>query len=92
MSICVEVVLAWPDHYLSRQVHLPVGSNVAQALEAAKLDHAEHSLAVAIYGVQVQLQQVVNDGQRIELLRPLRVDPKESRRRRAQVKQRRKLS
>jgi len=92
MSICVEVVLAWPDHYVSRHLCLPVGSNVAQALDAAQLNHDARSLAVAIYGVQVQRQQVINDGDRIELLRPLQVDPKESRRRRAQIKQRRKMS
>jgi len=92
MSIRVEVVLAWPDHYQSRQLSLPAGSNVAQALDAAKLGNAEHSVAVAIYGVQVSMQQILNEGDRIELLRPLLLDPKESRRRRAQVKQRRKHS
>jgi len=88
MSIRVEVVLAWPDHYQSRQLSLPAGSNVAQALNAAKLDNAQHSAAIAIHGIQVQPQQILQDGDRVELLRPLVLDPKESRRRRAQVKQR----
>jgi len=92
MSIRVEVVLAWPDHYQSRQLSLPAGSNVAQALNAAKLDNAEHSAAIAIYGIQVLPQQILQDGDRVELLRPLVLDPKESRRRRAQVKQRRNVS
>jgi len=92
MIIGVKVVCAWPDHYVSRQLSLPAGSNVAQALDAAKLENSEQSGAVAIYGVQVQMQHVLHEGDRIELLRPLLVDPKESRRRRAQIKQRRNMS
>jgi len=89
MSLSVEVVYAWPNHYVSRRITLPAGSNVAQALSAAKLENTEHSVALAIYGIHVSPQYVLHDGDRIELLRPLLRDPKESRRRRAQVKQRR---
>lgn len=78
----VDVVLAWPERYLRRELVLPEGCTVGEAVEVAALD-AGHSLAVAVHGVLVRPQQVLHDGDRIELLRPLLADPKENRRRRA---------
>jgi len=79
----VEVVLAWPERYLRRELVLPEGCTVAEAVEAAGLDAASQSVAIAVHGVLVQPQQRLHDGDRIELLRPLLADPKENRRRRA---------
>lgn len=79
----VEVVLAWPERYLQRHLCLPEGSTVADALALAALDAANEAVAMAVHGVLAQPQQVLHDGDRIELLRPLLADPKENRRRRA---------
>ncbi|WP_313642168.1 RnfH family protein [Stenotrophomonas sp.] len=79
----VAVVLAWPDSYLQRELVLPEGCTVADAIEAAALPGAELAAAVAVHGVLVRPQQVLLDGDRVELLRPLLADPKENRRRRA---------
>jgi putative ubiquitin-RnfH superfamily antitoxin RatB of RatAB toxin-antitoxin module len=79
----VEVVLAWPDRYLRRELQLPEGCVLADAIDAAALDAAGEVIAYAVHGVLALPQQVLRDGDRIELLRPLLADPKENRRRRA---------
>ncbi len=79
----VAVVLAWPDNYLQRELVLPEGCTVADAIEAAALPGTELAAAVAVHGVLARPQQVLLDGDRVELLRPLLADPKENRRRRA---------
>ena len=79
----VEVVLAWPDRYLRRELVLAEGCTLAEAVEAAALDVAGETVAVAVHGLLARPQQVLHDGDRIELLRPLLADPKENRRRRA---------
>lgn len=79
----VEVVLAWPDRYLLRELELPEGCTVAEAVEEAALDTGTDTVAVAVHGVLARPQQLLHDGDRVELLRPLLADPKENRRRRA---------
>lgn len=79
----VEVVLAWPDRYQLRQLELPEGCTVADAVASAELDGAAEAAAMAVHGVLARPQQLLQDGDRVELLRPLLADPKENRRRRA---------
>lgn len=80
--IRVEVIQAWPRRHEAREVELPEGATVADALVAAALPHHGHA-AMAIFGETVTTEQVLRDGDRLELLRPLLLDPKEARRRRA---------
>ena len=79
----VEVVLAWPDRYLRRELELPEGCSVAGAVEMAALDVAGETVATAVHGVLTRPTQALREGDRVELLRPLLADPKENRRRRA---------
>ncbi|KRG87899.1 protein rnfH [Stenotrophomonas daejeonensis] len=79
----VEVVLAWPDRYLRRELELPEGCSVAEAVEMAALDVAGETVATAVHGVLARPTQALREGDRVELLRPLLADPKENRRRRA---------
>lgn len=79
----VEVVLAWPQRVLSRRLQLDEGATVADAIAAAALDGTAGCPAVAVHGVLARPQQVLQEGDRIELLRPLLADPKDNRRRRA---------
>jgi putative ubiquitin-RnfH superfamily antitoxin RatB of RatAB toxin-antitoxin module len=79
----VEVVLAWPDRYLRRELELPEGCSVAEAVEMAALDVAGETVATAVHGVLARPMQALREGDRVELLRPLLADPKENRRRRA---------
>ncbi|MGN6151563.1 MAG: RnfH family protein [Lysobacteraceae bacterium] len=78
----VEVIRAWPRHHECRVLALPVGATVAQALAAAAFD-GEAPAGVAVFGEAVARERMLVDGDRVELLRPLRIDPKEARRRRA---------
>jgi putative ubiquitin-RnfH superfamily antitoxin RatB of RatAB toxin-antitoxin module len=79
----IQVVLAWPRRYLAVTVELAQGACVADALQAAAIEGAGQATGVAVFGVQATPQTVLNEGDRVELLRPLLIDPKEARRRRA---------
>jgi len=79
----VQVLLAWPDHYVSKDLDLAAGATVAEAVAAAALPGSEQVDAIAVHGVIARPQQVLQEGDRVELLRPLLADPKEARRRRA---------
>lgn len=83
MPMKIEVVLAWPRHYRAVTVDVSEGASVADAITAAALDEAGQATGIAIFGVQATPQTVLVEGDRVELLRPLLIDPKEARRRRA---------
>lgn len=81
-SITVEIVHSPAEQRIERlRLVLPGGSTVADALRAGRVDLGARS--VAVWGRRSKPQQALRDGDRIELLRPLQVDPKESRRLRA---------
>ena len=80
--IRVEVIRAWPRRHEARTLELPEGATVADALAAAALPLEGHP-ALAIHGEMATADHPLHDGDRVELLRPLLLDPKEARRRRA---------
>lgn len=87
-SITVEVVYAGPDHQLMYRLSLPAGSTVMQAIEASGVRQAVPGLLIdpsrlGIFSRKVTPDQVLNEGDRVEIYRPLTLDPKEARRRRA---------
>ena len=68
------------------RMDLQQGATVADALEQSKITylHPEtQGLPVGIYAKQVDLNAVLNEGDRVEIYRPLTLDPKEKRRQRA---------
>jgi hypothetical protein len=86
--INVSVVLAWPDKEVSVVMILKENSTVGLAINIAKedpvfLDVDFEDYAVGIYGELCGLEHVLSDGDRIELYRPIKEDPKEQRRKRA---------
>lgn len=88
-EIQVEVVYALPERQYVRQVKLAPGSNVEQAILASGLlelrsDIDLNSNKVGIYSRPAKLGDVLNDGDRVEIYRPLIADPKELRRQRAE--------
>jgi len=64
-------------------LELPEGANVDDALRASGLDSPVLA-GYAVYGEQVTPAHLLRDGDRLELLRALRLDPKQARRRRAE--------
>lgn len=88
-DITVEVVYALPEKQYLRQVKLAQGSCVEQAIRASGLLELRHDIdltqnKIGIYSRPVKLQDEVNEGDRVEIYRPLIADPKELRRQRAE--------
>jgi len=86
--INVSVVLAWPDKEVSAVMILKENSTVGLAINIAKedpvfLDVDFEDYAIGIYGELCGLEHLLSDGDRIELYRPIKEDPKEQRRKRA---------
>ncbi len=78
----VEVLLALPRQCRSVRLQLAAGSTAAAAAAASGLP-LEGIEGYAVFGERVQADAPLRDGDRLELLRPLLLDPKEARRRRA---------
>lgn len=90
----VTVVCCAPGWEDLTEVTLPAGATVADAIRASGvLDRRPEMAAAApdvgIWGRAGALAQRLEDGDRVELYRPLTVDPKEARRVRAEVRRRR---
>ncbi|WP_300001932.1 RnfH family protein [uncultured Cedecea sp.] len=88
-NIRVEVAYALPEKQFLRQVSLPEGSTVEQAIIASGLltlrtDIDLKKNKVGIYSRSVKLTDEVHEGDRVEIYRPLLADPKELRRQRAE--------
>jgi putative ubiquitin-RnfH superfamily antitoxin RatB of RatAB toxin-antitoxin module len=84
----VWVVYALPDRQAVEELELPESATVAEAVARSGLlqrfpQIGARPLACAIFGRAVADSQVLRTGDRVEILRPLLVDPKESRRRAA---------
>jgi len=79
----VEVVRAWPRRHEAVSMELPEGACVADAVRASGFSDLSQETAYAIFGVVTAADAPLHDGDRVELLRPLQMDPKEARRRRA---------
>ncbi|HET7267862.1 MAG TPA: RnfH family protein [Oleiagrimonas sp.] len=86
--IRVEVVYAEPGHLWSRELMLADGATVATAvadsgLAADRPDVRVDDDCLGVFGRRVKPDQVLRDGDRVEVYRPLLLDPMEARRRRA---------
>ena len=88
----VTVVHALPRSAVERSVELPAGATVADALRASGLLAAVgplDGLDVGVFGRPCALAQALHDGDRVEIYRPLAVDPMQARRIRAELRRRR---
>lgn len=88
-DVSVEVVYALPDRQYLKTVRLAQGSSVEQAIAASGLLELRPEIdlksnKVGIYSRPAKLNDLVNDGDRVEIYRPLIADPKELRRLRAE--------
>ena len=81
-KVMVEVVFAAPERQVIARVELPAGRTVEDAVSASGLGGAQ-AARLGIYGRVVSAGTVVRDGDRVEIYRPLRADPKDLRRLRA---------
>jgi putative ubiquitin-RnfH superfamily antitoxin RatB of RatAB toxin-antitoxin module len=85
----IEIAYAEPQRAIVKVFRLPAGSSVADALRLAALDPEFAGVDVAnsafgIFGRLAQPDHALQQGDRIEIYRPLMEDPKTARRARAQ--------
>ncbi|HEX7054003.1 MAG TPA: RnfH family protein [Burkholderiales bacterium] len=88
-TIRVEVVHALPDAHDAIVVELREGATVAEALAASGIARRRPGIdltRLGIFGRRVDAAARLADGDRVEVYRPLALDPKEARRRRARRK------
>lgn len=91
-EISVEVAFAIADKQRLVSVMLPIGATVAEAITQSSIArrfarHDLSSLSVGIWGREVTREHVLSDGDRVEIYRPLDMDPREARRQLALVGQ-----
>ncbi|MFA5520312.1 MAG: RnfH family protein [Castellaniella sp.] len=87
-TIRVEVVHALPQGAWRRRLRLPAGSTAGDAVAqsgflAAHPEQSPGRISLGIFGRRCHADQVLADQDRVEILRPLEIDPMERRRRRA---------
>lgn len=80
VRVRVEVLRALPGRHERTALVLEEGATVRDALRASGYALDE---AAGIFGRRVPLDTVLADGDRVEVYRPLAMDPKQARRRRA---------
>ena len=81
----VDVIAAWPERFAARTMELPEGATATQACALSGLAECYPLAGFAVFGRRVGEDAVLHDGDRLELLRALVIDPKEARRRRAET-------
>jgi len=86
----VEVAYALPGRQRVVQLPLRDGMTALDAVQAAGLERefpeiAGRDLVLGIYGRRVEATQMLRNGDRVEIYRPLKFDPREARRKAAQA-------
>jgi putative ubiquitin-RnfH superfamily antitoxin RatB of RatAB toxin-antitoxin module len=85
MMLNVQLVYATPSQQVMQLLTVPAGTTIQAAILQSNLLHIfpeidpAHS-AVGIFGKKVPLSQMLCDQDRIEIYRPLAIDPKQARR------------
>ncbi|MFT4179686.1 MAG: RnfH family protein [Thermomonas sp.] len=80
----VELVRAWARRFEAVTVEVETGARIGDALAAAGWALEGEFTGLAIFGVAASEATPLYEGDRIELLRPLEIDPKQARRLRAE--------
>jgi len=83
----VQVCYAMADRQILRDLKLSQGVTLGEAIKLSGIclempDIDPEHMRTGIYGKTKPLDTILRDGDRIEIYRPLRADPKEARRRR----------
>lgn len=87
-TICIEVAAALPERQEIVALELAAGATVMDAVEASGLPGRFPEIEIdpkrlGVFGRLRPPDHVLRDGDRVEIYRPLKVDPKEVRRQRA---------
>jgi uncharacterized protein len=87
MRIVIAIARA-PRQVEQRSIVLPEGACLQDALDACALDATCAGMSAGVWGRVRALDWRLHDGDRVELCRPLEVDPMQARRRRHEHQQR----
>ena len=84
----VEVAYATPEKQAIVRVDVPAGCTVGEAIARSNIRSQFPEMeidpaAVGIFSRKVSMSQVLREGDRVEIYRPLLADPRETRRKRA---------
>ncbi|ASP18251.1 RnfH family protein [Neisseria sp. 23W00296] len=86
-DITIEIAYGEADRQFLQCLTVPAGTTARQAVSnsglAAAFPHADLTAPLGIFGRQTKDDTVLQNGDRVELYRPLLIDPKTARRRRA---------
>ena len=87
----IEIVLAFRERQYVQQRSVPAGTRIAELMRDRQIfeqvpDGDTSRYSWAIHGRAVDSRTVLREGDRVEILRPLSIDPKLARRRRAELK------
>ena len=86
-GLAIEVVYALADSQDVIALEVPAGTTVGEAIHSSGLGERHgidlSSALTGIFSRRVSLETVLRDGDRVEIYRPLKADPKQARRRRA---------
>ena len=88
-TIAIEVAYALPDKQRIIKLDVPEGTTVMQAVIMSQMDSIfedltlSEDLKLGVWGKVVAADRALVAGERVEIYRPLLVDPKEVRRARA---------
>ena len=92
MTIDIQVVLAMPDRQYRAELTVAVGTLAREAVKLAlaadfasqgSIDIDPLTAPLGVFSELVDDNYALNDGDRVEIYRPLQQDPKELRRQRA---------
>ncbi|MDO5685795.1 MAG: RnfH family protein [Neisseria sp.] len=90
-TITVEVVLALAEQQYLRRITVPSDTTLQAAVTASGLadEFPQYVMdgTFGIFGKRAAPDTVLQEGDRVEIYRPLLIDPKSARRRRARKKQ-----
>lgn len=86
--VAIEIAYALPDRQVLIAMEVRAGTTVGEAVVQSGLSSAHKGMDVksgkfGIFGKRVSPDDVIKNGDRIEIYRPLTADPKDARRRRA---------
>ncbi len=88
-TIAIEVAYALPDTQRIVAVDVPVGATALDAVKQSGIEQFFDELTISddlklgVFGKAVSASHVLSVGERIEIYRPLKIDPKEVRKQRA---------
>ena len=90
-EILIEIAYALPEEQVIISIKVPTIFNVQQAIEKSGIQKKFPCIdlsknKVGIFGKKTKLNHLLKDRDRIEIYRPLILDPKEMRRKRAAKK------